>query len=487
MWICLLGFWLSDGLSARQMQRAIQRELAAAVLADGVWGISVYAPQRARYLFERNPEVNFRPASNMKILTTFAAFTELGPDFQFVTEFAHTGSLNNGLLEGDLVITGGGDPSISGNYVEGLETRDLIDGQIDCLMALGVGEVLGNIVVRDGLFDQESVDGTWEIGDLGTYYGASVSALALHDGWSTLSLSVDEQGHVESAFDPPWIRVPVTLNVTVNARESSHLELNRWGDGSFTVIGNVRPCDEQVLRMAALDTSLHFGRAFALRARERGLLVHGDVIRDNRSLIVRPLFNQRSESLAVLAQTLMKRSQNRYADCFAKSIAASCTGSGSFDGFSARLMDLLEQRGIETMGLSVRDGSGLSAQNYIRPRTLVEVLSLAWTSDFAQEWLKSFPVMGVDGTLERRGNGVTAGGVWAKTGYIYRARCLSGYVETNAGEPLVFSMMVNNYGCPTTQINEIQDRICSLLRQLKPRRFKNDQDATYEFTEAFDR
>ena len=119
-------------------------------------------------------------------------------------------------------------------------------------------------------------------------------------------------------------------------------------------------------------------------------------------------------------------------------------------------------------GHNIRDGSGLSAQNYVKPAQLEALLKHGFYADWQEAWLKTLPAFGLDGTTRRRGNDATAGRVWAKTGYIYRARTLSGYLETEWGEPLIFVLMANNYQCSTREIEHAQDRICAILRRLKP-------------------
>lgn len=121
--------------------------------------------------------------------------------------------------------------------------------------------------------------------------------------------------------------------------------------------------------------------------------------------------------------------------------------------------------------LAMFDGSGLSARNHLSPLQLTVLLDYGLKQSYAPQWLASFPIMGRDGTLSNRGlRSLARERVRAKTGTIFRTKNLSGYVETLAGEPLIFSIMVNNFSCPTKQITMAQDQICNILVQLKPNR-----------------
>ncbi len=486
--ICILCMVLVSGsdLSVRNLRKEVKQVLTRPELADGVWGISIYAPRREKTLLDINARVNFRPASNMKILTAYTAFQVLGASYAYPTEFAFVGEHTDGELLGDLVIAGWGDPSLSGNYVDGLETGTLIDSLIERLRTAGIRSVSGNLLTYEGSFDAELEDGSWEISDLGAYYGAAVNALAMNDAWSVLNIETDENGSARYHFVPAYVRTPFRFDLVHG--DSTDLDLQRTFDGSFRITGSLASCSQSQITMAVKNPAASFANSLMSRLEQNGIQVEGSWRSiQNWPLDAKPLFTYYSEPLRLLMQTMMKISQNRYADCFAKSAAYMSSGTGSFDAFSETVKRQLEFEGLDTQGLSIRDGSGLSAQNYIRPALLVDVLNRALDTSFSHDWLVSFPVFGMDGTLKRRGNEITRGFVWAKTGYIYRARCLSGYVETMAGEPLVFSIMVNNYSCETAAVNQVQDELCSLMRRLKPPWLIADSVTSFELSQTTDK
>lgn len=482
MWVWVMWFLAvaPAQLSPGQLERAIEQIAGNPTFGDGVWGIAVYAPLRDERLIWRNAEKNFRPASNMKILTTLLAFEHLGPAYRFETTFAHTGTISDGELRGDLLVIGSGDPSFSGNYSDSaFHTRDLLGDVVHRLQQCGIRRIRGDIVGLDGFFDQEMLQESWEWDDIGQYYGTPITALSLNDGWIQIELSSDEFGAPSTSVFPSWIP-DFGLNLDLTHRdEELDLSIRRaWSDNRVVVAGNLPPCAQTEVIASAWNPSLHCVQVLKGFLEESGVPVDG-CARASRAEEYEegiPLFCTTSLPLADLAQTLMKESQNHYADCFLLTTAKRMTGVGDFEA-GAELGEALVARALgvasaDELGLSIRDGSGLSSHNALRPSHLVALLRFAMDQPYWREWLATFPSMGLDGTLRERGtsDALTMQRVWAKTGYIFRSRCLSGYVETMAGEPLIFSLMTNNYSCKTALVNAAQDEICGLLVRLKPNR-----------------
>ena len=446
--------------------------------ADSHWGISVYSPSRNRFLFEQNQGRNFRPASNMKILTTLMAFDLLGPDYRFDTDFYYSGTIQDGVLNGNLLVLGRGDPSFSGNYSEGaFHTREFMDPIVGAIKRLGIGQVRGNLVALIGFFDDQTIQKSWEWDDLGFYYATPITPLSLHDGWIHLTLTVTEEGLFGYKVFPRWTPgFELHTQVTHHPGESDWELTRTWGTNHMVLKGNLPPCTEIEITRSAWNPNLQFLATLRGVLAESGIDVSGELIlsRSHNPDDLQLITVHTSADLSDLAKTLMGKSQNHYADAFLKTLAARYHGDGNFEmgaELAARFMNRVATPRVAA-GHNVRDGSGLSGQNYLKPAQIVAMLRYGLRQAYARQWIATFPVMGVDGTLKKRGSvdGLTAGRVWAKTGYIYRTRCLSGYLETLAGEPLVFSIMTNNYSVPTSRINQAQDEICSILRRLKPNR-----------------
>lgn len=475
-WLCLLAAGDYQQLSARKAAAAISRQIATPRPRDGFWGIAVYAPLRDAFIFERHGLQNFRPASNLKILTTLLAFEYLGPGFTFETEFAYSGEIRDGLLRGDLIVLGAGDPSISGNYGVMRPNAEYLLGEVaGKVAALGIRRVGGDIRGVLSFFDDRKIQYSWEWDDIGLYYATPVGPLSLHDGWIDIHLATDESGSLLHSAYPNWTPgLVLQFDLTHEPGQDTVAFQRQWNTNALTIEGNLPPCSEHDIRISAWDPAAQFLETFKHLLEQRGIAVDGICrtgARPPGAMV--PISSISSLCLADLSQVLMKHSQNHYADCFLKTIAKTVGGEGSFEQ-GARLASALLTRvsrwSTPGAGFSMRDGSGLSAQNYIQPLQIVELLLHGLNQPYGEQWLASFPLLGGVGTLRRRGNAVgrARGRVRAKTGYIFRSRSLSGYLRTLAGEPLLFAIMVNNYSVPTREIERIQDRICELLVRLRP-------------------
>jgi len=468
LFLCVLA---SPPLSPEQLETQIKAGLGTRDCGDGFWGIVIEAPARGRRLVAIHGERNFRPASNLKILTTLLALHHLGPEYRFDTAFYHSGSLVEGSLKGDLVVQGRGDPGFSNHYdPEGPSVEQYLLAIVDRLAAKGIERIEGDLVALEDFFDQDPIEPTWERGDIGAYYATPITALGINDAWLDLRYRLGAGGETELQIYPTWHPGFALDTSGVVLGMQRDLESDReWGSDRIRWVGEVRRCRWIETSISVWEPALQFAGLLRRALEQRGIAVTGELRVVDERPGLNPLFTLGSAPLAQLARVLMKESQNRYADSFLLTTARIVKGVGDFEQGEALAIEFLDQ--LETAeGFQLRDGSGMSTHNFIRPDQLVALLRFGLAQPYARQWIACFPSMGRDGTLEQRGamQPYIHGRVWAKTGYIDRTRSLSGYLETRAAEPLLFSMIANNYGCETAQIEMIQDRICALMSRLEP-------------------
>jgi D-alanyl-D-alanine carboxypeptidase/D-alanyl-D-alanine-endopeptidase (penicillin-binding protein 4) len=166
-----------------------------------------------------------------------------------------------------------------------------------------------------------------------------------------------------------------------------------------------------------------------------------------------------SAPLSTLAVRLMKASQNLYAETFLKTLAP--TAPRTAERGRAEAAAALQAFGVGNDGLIQRDGSGLSRYDYVTADALASILThIAGIDTLRGPFVASLPIAGRDGSLSNRMNGTAAeGNARAKTGSMSNVRGLSGYVTSASGEPLVFSILANNFEVPPSAITGAADRI----------------------------
>ena len=186
------------------------------------------------------------------------------------------------------------------------------------------------------------------------------------------------------------------------------------------------------------------------------------------------LFVYESPPLREILPALQKPSQNQIAEILLKTIGLERTGIGTADSGRRVVESQLLAWGAALDGFLLRDGSGLSRNNYLSPETIVRTLDAIRRDSAFTAFYDALPIAGIDGTIANRMRGTAAeGNARAKTGYIANARALSGYVTAPNGRMLIFSLLCNNWTTPVWSVEIVQDAITAQLATLVP-----DEDAS---------
>ena len=444
------------------------------------WGVLIVDPGRGETLYTRNADKLFVPASNQKLVTGAAALVQLGADHQWATTLLARGAVRDGVLDGDLVARGNGDPSISVH----MRTDALapLRALADSLRARGVTRIRGRVLAAPSPFTDAPLGYGWEWDDLDEPYGAGVDALYFNEGFTEIVVHAGARaGDAARAVTRPIAAHPA-LNVQVRtvARAVSPADsatratrLTVGYDSSrvgVRVAGTIIAGDSAVLDLAYRDHPAAFLAALREALRSRGITI--DETRMDSTARLDSLVTLRSPALREVLPYFEKPSQNQIGEILYKSIALKATGVGRADSAQKVVSRQLIEWGAAADGFAVRDGSGLSRHNFISPRTLIRVLDAARRHPEFRTFYDALPVAGIDGTLEKRMRGTSAqGNVHAKTGLVDKARSLSGYVTTADGRMLLFSALCNNYSVPTKEVEKVQDALAvrlSMLGQAQP-------------------
>jgi D-alanyl-D-alanine carboxypeptidase/D-alanyl-D-alanine-endopeptidase (penicillin-binding protein 4) len=246
----------------------------------------------------------------------------------------------------------------------------------------------------------------------------------------------------------------------------------RWDSigGGALVEGTIAVGDSTSDNVAYRVPDASFVDALGEALAERGIRIGGQAFRDT---VARgdTLFTTLSLPLRDILPALEKPSQNQIAEVLFKTLALEVTGIGSADSARRVIERQLVAWGARDGGYAVRDGSGLSRHDYVTPATLVRVLSVIRSDTAFKVFYDALPIAGVDGTIEKRMRGTPAeGNVHAKTGFVDKARSLSGYATTADGRLVIFSALCNNWTVPTVQVEAVQNMIAARIAgmQLTP-------------------
>jgi D-alanyl-D-alanine carboxypeptidase/D-alanyl-D-alanine-endopeptidase (penicillin-binding protein 4) len=448
--------------STSQLASAVDQLLADPLLRHGSQGVVVKSLRTGRVLYDRSGDTVLIPASNMKLLVSAAALDTFGPEHMFVTRIYSAGTLStDGTLVGDIVLVGGGDPV--------LKRKDLAE-LARSVAEKGVRRVKGVVVGDDTLFDDVRLGLGWAWSDEPYYYSAEISALCI-DG-NSVDVSVlpgSAAGQpVKVRLEPETSYLRVVNTAVTSGSGTSTISVDREHGKNVVRVSGRLPIGvkytDPVERISVADPPRYVAEEFRSALEAAGVKVEGRALSRKLPAGATQLAEHASPPLREILLALLKPSDNLIAEMLFKSLGAAKTGFGTAESAEAAEMEFVRRAGMDPGAIGIADGSGLSRRNYISPNNLVALLSYMWRHKYGRVYTDSLPVAGVDGTLRRRMKGTPAeGNVRAKTGYVSRVSCLSGYVTTKSGEPLVFSIMMNGHLSPVTEATAVQDRICELL------------------------
>ncbi len=451
-----------SGLSAR-IDAALAR-----LGPHGVRSVRVVSLRSGAALYERNPDLSLNPASNMKLLTSAAALARLGPDYRFTTTVLAAGKVKDGVLDGALVLRGGGDPV--------LETENLA-GPADAVQRSGIREVRGGILADDFRFDAARLGDGWNWDDEPYYYSAQISALTVNR--NVLQVELLPGAH---AGEPAQVLFkPLADFLTVGERPvtgpagspSNWDVVRERARNVVRITGRIaegaapQPSKDATVEEPELYAAALFRKLLA----DRGVKVLGDVRRAVTPPDAAELASTRSAPLSEIAALLNKPSDNLIAEMLLKELGYAGTHSGTAESGVRVVTGFLKEQGIDTGGLSIHDGSGLSRLDLVTTRALTDLLVRADHAPWKAAYFQSLPIAGVDGTLRGRLKGTPAErNLHAKTGSLSHVSGLTGYVRTGGGEPLAFSVLINNYpgAAPGTDSpKRVEDAIAVALAEEK--------------------
>ncbi|MDX2030366.1 MAG: D-alanyl-D-alanine carboxypeptidase/D-alanyl-D-alanine-endopeptidase [Blastocatellia bacterium] len=462
------------------------------------WGALIKTAEGGKVLYERDADKAFMPASNMKLYTTTAALDALGPDYRFRTSvYAARPVAKGGVLRGDLILYGRGDPNLSPRFVgedperyNELKPADRIapiEQLAEQLRSRGVKRIVGNLIGDESYFAGDSAASGWAWDDLQFYYGAEVSALTVND--NSVSIKV---GPGRRAGDKPVVSLqPATGYVTIvnNAvtvasgprRIGMHRPLNSNTVEIFGTIPRGASADETEI---AIHDPAQFAATLLKEALERrGIRVTGTARKiDAVGRLQRPLDESKltelasvqSQPLAEILKVVNKQSQNLHTEMLLRQLGALRGENPGLDEYgrpraaatlgNAVRRKFLEAAGVDVAPYSLRDGSGLARQNLVTPRGSARLLEFMLGHPAFPIFRDSLTVAGVDGTLKRRMRDTpAANNLRGKTGTLSAVNALSGYVTTRRGQLLIFSMVGNNYAGPGRDVTGVLDAIGALL------------------------
>jgi D-alanyl-D-alanine carboxypeptidase/D-alanyl-D-alanine-endopeptidase (penicillin-binding protein 4) len=476
---------------------------AVAGLADQAQvGALAVSLDRGDTLLALNEDRRLIPGSNAKIFTTSAFLRRFGPDHVFETRIEARGKADRGKgvvrLEGDLILRPPGTPDVTQILSPG--SRGLLDSLATLLRAGGLERFKGTLWIDGTLFAEEPYAPGWAIEDVAAGYGAETGAVLANGNAATLTATGGPK-RVTFQIEPPETPLTLVTRVALASggtmpwldldRPASSRRLRVRGSiprgavvkkqvsvpepdsvAGLWLIGAMRRAgirvDAKVRLVPHADAPVPPNEAERRAAVEAAPADTGwDAVRKDRPATVLAF---RSPPAGVLAGVVNALSLNAEAEALLRLLDPAPREKRRAAGL-AELRRYALEAGIDTLDLSLVDGSGLSPQDLVTPRALVSWLTAhARDSVLAGPFRLGLAEPGVTGTLKHRFAGLDArADLRAKTGTLTNVSSLAGYVTDAAGERVVFAVITNGNRATATAAKQMEERVVGVLARYSGR------------------
>lgn len=428
--------------------------------------VSIYDLTTNKMLYEKNAKMLLHPASNMKILTTSAALEFLGPDYTFNTSVYHTGIIMDSVCYGDIIVEGGFDPDFT--------TEDL-DTLTDAIRDYGIKEIRGNIYGDVSKMDSIFWGNGWMWDDDPSSDFPYMTPLIINDAC------------IKVAYQPGLIGKPVICHLIpetdyfdvsntsiTTSEDTSDFEITRdwmYRGNEIIIKGDLSyKAEPDTQQINIVNPEYYFLHLFKEKLEKQKITFLGRLDTLTVPQYSKIIYTHKRTFLEII-HNLNKESDNLSAEMTLRAMALEYYNKPASAENGIKVIDsLIARTEFDYKNFRIVDGSGVSHYNLVTPQLLVGILKyMYYKSKSNYEILKeSFPLAGVDGTLENRMKRTRAfKSVHAKTGTLSGVSTLSGYLQSDNKHDIAFSIFEQNFVGSAKIARSYQDKICEFLSRLK--------------------
>lgn len=449
---------------SQKIKQAYDRFETDPQMAYASASLTVMNAESGEIIFSKNGNTGLAPASTLKTITAATAFYVLGTDFSFETRLAYSGKLlPNGILDGDLLILGGGDPSLGSWRYTSTQTAVVLQNWLNAIKASGIKEVKGRIIADDYLFGTQIIPDGWIWQDIGNYYGGGATALSWHENqFDVLLRPGTKVGEpvILNGVSPamPYLKfVNEVKTGPAGSGDKVYAYCAPYGDlvylrGTYA-IDLKKPVSPSIpdpafdaayrlmdtLKVSGIKVQQGFSTWRRLNLEE------GWVAKDYQLI-----HTQTSPKLADLVYWFNRKSINLYGENLLKAMALK-QGANAETAEGAKVLKLFwkTKLGLDPNSMNIGDGSGLSPANRITTMSMTQILQSIRKETWFGAYYESLPLYNE---------------MKMKSGSIADVLAYAGYHTNAKGEKLVFSFIINNYNGSTTAIRQKMFTVLDVLK-----------------------
>jgi serine-type D-Ala-D-Ala carboxypeptidase/endopeptidase (penicillin-binding protein 4) len=475
----LLSLFLIANLCALSQNIAYRTEIEKIISRKNLNNspISIYiAETNGKEVYRSNPQLLVTPASVLKLITTATALEVFSADFRYTTTIWARGEILNGKLEGDLIISGGGDPTLGSSHFNiEKDKSEFLKNWISAIKKAGIDTITGDIVADPFIYPDQDVPQSWAWEDMGNYYGAAAGGIALYDNTFTFIFSTSDTTGGPTSIIKTVPEIP-NLQIVNNVISSTVKGDNAYVFGSpyenTRLIKGTLPIKSASFPVKASIPDPALLLAFELwKQLSDSLIIVEGKYKKEKTIPVEQIDSGKiilkwnSPDIKQIIEKTNFESSNLFAEHLCKQLGYRFYTDGTTLSGTKAMKEFWTKKGINTEVLYITDGSGLSRNNAATAKIIVDVLNyMRIKSTYNREFFHSIPLAGIDGTQQYYfQNSLLKGKARAKTGSMTRVRSMAGYLTTQNNKELSFAIILNNYNGSGKDASVIIEEIAELL------------------------
>lgn len=449
------------------IQQIVETWQKSTLLANAGIGIAVYDASSGEALLRTEPQLSLVPASVFKIVTTSTALEVFGPNYRFKTTLGYSGTIKNDTLWGDLLIVGGGDPTLGSDYFP--ETKSFLSEWAKVLVGNHIRVVKGSLIMDSSVYEKVQVPDSWAWEDLGSYYGAGASGLSVFDNVFEIHLKSPQITDQRTTVIRTVPEIPgLELRNDVRSADINDDQSYVFGnpEDSRRVIRGIIPKgrNDFVVKASIPYPAVVLSYEFRARLRKYGVEIAGNTVYEKANPANITLTETLSPPLSEIIKLTNHESINLFAEHLLKHLAWQKDGIGTTKGGCQFIQDFWKEKGLPMDGFFMNDGSGLSRFDAITADQMCWILNYMHSSANYEAFLKSLPMAGYGTLTAFSPENFPDGCLHAKSGSMTRVRCFAGYLKTTTGKEISFAVMLNNFSCT---MKEATHKIEALLVEVR--------------------
>lgn len=429
--------------TADKIRRSFESLLTHENMQHGTAAIHIVDSETGSVVYEHNSQLGLPTASTLKVITAITALDVLGADYRFETQLGYSGVIDaSGILHGDLIIIGSGDPTLGSDRYSETKSELLLSRWIDAIRAKGIQAVQGRIIADDRLYKGHTVPDGWPWVDMGNYYGAGISALNWKENKAGINFNA---GAIGSEAVLQHTTVDLSYLTIVNAVRTGS---RGSGDGVYAysapysdkiyLRGSYGQDLKKTIEISIPDPAYQLAHDLQQALQKTGIVVGsaaitGQVLTEQGQpvpTIATPLLTHRSPTLAEIVHWFNQKSINLYGEALLLRLASSDGKSTTAEGAAFMKKYWKQKLQLSEAELDIHDGSGLSPQNNVTARAMNSIMQYAIGKTWYDAFVQSLPTI----------NQMTM-----KSGTISGTLGYTGYHTAANGKKYSFSFLVYNY------------------------------------------